>query len=56
MSILGQRLTRTFVELADTVVPGFDLAGFLRLLSVRCVDVLGVSAAGVCCSRIVMAS
>jgi transcriptional regulator with GAF, ATPase, and Fis domain len=40
-------LARTFVELADNLVADFDLIDFLRLLTDRCVEVLGVSAAGV---------
>ncbi|WP_055700260.1 MULTISPECIES: GAF and ANTAR domain-containing protein [Streptomyces] len=40
-------LAKTFVELADTLVADFDLIDFLRLLTDRCVGVLGASAAGV---------
>ncbi len=40
------RLARTFVELADTLVDDFDLAEFLHLLADRCVELLDVSAAG----------
>ncbi|MGW0903052.1 ANTAR domain-containing protein [Streptomyces sp. NPDC002853] len=40
-------LAKTFVELADTLVADFDLIDFLRLLSDRCVEMLGASAAGV---------
>ncbi|MFF1699698.1 ANTAR domain-containing protein [Streptomyces sp. NPDC058257] len=40
-------LAKTFVELADTLVADFDLIDFLRLLTDRCVGMLGVSAAGV---------
>jgi transcriptional regulator with GAF, ATPase, and Fis domain len=36
-----------FVELADTLVDDFDVVEFLHLVSARCADVLGVSAAGV---------
>jgi GAF domain-containing protein len=39
-------LGRTFVELADTLVDGFDLIEFLQLLADRCVALLGVSEAG----------
>ncbi|MET3983667.1 GAF and ANTAR domain-containing protein [Streptomyces sp. PvR034] len=40
-------LAKTFVELADNLVADFDLIDFLRLLTDRCVSLLGVSAAGV---------
>ncbi|CAM5617290.1 transcriptional regulator [Streptomyces spiroverticillatus] len=40
-------LAETFVELADNLVADFDLIDFLRLLSDRCVSLLGTSAAGV---------
>ncbi|WP_406507920.1 GAF and ANTAR domain-containing protein [Streptomyces sp. NBC_00212] len=40
-------LAKTFVELADTLVADFDLIDFLRLLTDRCVGMLGASAAGV---------
>ena len=39
-------LARTLVELADTLVADFDVVELLTLLAHRCVDVLGVSAAG----------
>jgi transcriptional regulator with GAF, ATPase, and Fis domain len=42
-----QLLSKTFVELADTLVADFDLMDFLCLLTDRCVGTLGVSAAGV---------
>jgi transcriptional regulator with GAF, ATPase, and Fis domain len=42
-----QQLARVFVELADTLVNDFDLMDFLHLLSERCVDLLGVDAAGI---------
>jgi transcriptional regulator with GAF, ATPase, and Fis domain len=42
-----QLLAKTFVELADNLVADFDLIDFLRLLTDRCVGLLGVSAAGV---------
>lgn len=48
---LGQlqvhRFARTFVELADTLVDEFDLTDFLHMLVEDCVELLGVSAAGV---------
>ena len=40
------RLTRTFVELADTLVAGFDVVEFLHMLVDRCMELLDVSAAG----------
>jgi GAF domain-containing protein len=39
-------LTRTFVELADTLVADFDVVEILTLLADRCVEVLDVSASG----------
>jgi hypothetical protein len=38
---------RTFVELADTLVEGYDLIEFLQRLAERAVELLGVSEAGV---------
>jgi transcriptional regulator with GAF, ATPase, and Fis domain len=40
-------LVRTLVKLADSLVDDFDVVELLSLLATRCVDVLGVSAAGV---------
>lgn len=40
-------LVRTLVELADSLVDDFDVVELLSLLAGRCVEVLGVSAAGV---------
>ncbi|MFD9791066.1 ANTAR domain-containing protein [Streptomyces sp. NPDC059070] len=42
-----QLLAKTFVELADNLVADFDLIDFLRLLTDRCVGLLGAGAAGV---------
>ena len=39
-------LARTLVELADTLVAEFDVVELLTLLADRCVEVLGVDAAG----------
>jgi transcriptional regulator with GAF, ATPase, and Fis domain len=39
-------LTRTFVQLADTLVDEFDVVELLTTLADRCVEVLDVSAAG----------
>lgn len=45
---MSERLVaEAFVELADTLVDDFDVMEFLHLVSARCADVLGVSAAGV---------
>ena len=49
MSIEQERerlLAAVFVELADTLVTGFDVADFLHGLADRCVQLLGVDAAG----------
>ncbi|MDQ3765551.1 MAG: GAF and ANTAR domain-containing protein [Actinomycetota bacterium] len=40
------RLTRTFVELADTLVDDFDVVEFLHMLVDRCMELLDVSATG----------
>ena len=42
-----ERLSRVFVELADTLVSGFDVVEFLLMLTERCVELLDVGAAGV---------
>jgi GAF domain-containing protein len=39
-------LADVFVEMADTLVDDFDVLEFLHMLTERCVQVLGVSAAG----------
>jgi GAF domain-containing protein len=43
---VGERLAQTFVELADTLVVGFDLMEFLQTLVERSVELLDVDAAG----------
>src|SRR5580692_3219635 len=43
---VDERLAQTFVELADTLVGGFDLMEFLHTLTERCVELLEVDAAG----------
>ncbi|GGO44461.1 transcriptional regulator [Streptomyces daqingensis] len=40
------RLTDVFVEMADTLVDDFDVIDFLHNLTGRCVELLGVTAAG----------
>jgi transcriptional regulator with GAF, ATPase, and Fis domain len=42
-----RRLAATFVELADTLVAGFDIIDMLHTLTERCVELLGVTAAAV---------
>ncbi len=39
-------LTRTLVQLADTLVEGFDIVDLFTFLTARCVDILDVAAAG----------
>jgi GAF domain-containing protein len=43
---MDERLARTFVELADTLVAGYDLMEFLQSLTERCAELLEVDAAG----------
>src|SRR3989442_15728548 len=40
------QLADVFVEMADTLVDDFDVIDFLHVLTERCVQLLGVSAAG----------
>jgi transcriptional regulator with GAF, ATPase, and Fis domain len=40
-------MTDVFVEMADTLVADFDMIDFLHVLTERCVQLLGVSAAGI---------
>lgn len=42
----SEKLAKTFVELADSLVDEFDAIDLLNVLVERCVDLLGVSAAG----------
>ncbi|GGY66894.1 GAF and ANTAR domain-containing protein [Streptomyces xanthochromogenes] len=42
-----QRLAEVFVELADSLIDDFDVIEFLQGLSARCVELLGISAAGI---------
>jgi transcriptional regulator with GAF, ATPase, and Fis domain len=42
-----RQLAEVFVALADTLVDDFDVVDFLHELTVRCAQVLGISAAGV---------
>jgi GAF domain-containing protein len=45
-TVSAERLARTFVEVSDTLVDEFDLIDFLHTLTVRAVDLVGASAAG----------
>lgn len=45
--MLERRIAETFVELADTLVLGFDVIDFLHTLTERCVELLDVDAAGI---------
>jgi GAF domain-containing protein len=40
-------LSRTFVELAETLVNGYDVVDLLHLLATRCVELTDVDAAGI---------
>ncbi|MFJ8826600.1 GAF and ANTAR domain-containing protein [Streptomyces sp. NPDC102467] len=42
-----EKITQTFVELADTLADGFDVIDFLQQLTVRCRDILDISDAAV---------
>ncbi|MEU3464733.1 ANTAR domain-containing protein [Streptomyces sp. NPDC006733] len=42
-----QRIARTFVELADTLVEDFDVIDFLHQMTVRCQELLDVTSAAV---------
>ncbi|MEO8692707.1 MAG: GAF and ANTAR domain-containing protein [Acidimicrobiales bacterium] len=41
-----QRLSKAFVELADTLVDDFDVVDFMTLLTERCVELLGATDGG----------
>jgi GAF domain-containing protein len=45
-TVSAHRLATIFVEVADTLVDDFDLIDFLHTLTKRCVELLGVAAAG----------
>jgi GAF domain-containing protein len=45
-SVSAERLSRIFVEVADTLVDDFDLLDFLHMLTVRTADLVGASAVG----------
>src|SRR5689334_2111815 len=42
-----RRLSETFVELADTLVTGFDVVDLVHTLAERCVELTDVDAAGI---------
>lgn len=46
-----QRLVRTFVELADTLVQDFDVVDFLSTLALRCAELLDAAEAGIMLAR-----
>lgn len=46
MTVDVEKLAQTFVDLADSLVDDFDVFDLLSLLVERCIDLLGVSAAG----------
>jgi GAF domain-containing protein len=43
----SEHLSKTFVELADTLVADFDVLDFLHMLATRCTELLDVTASGV---------
>jgi transcriptional regulator with GAF, ATPase, and Fis domain len=45
--MLARRIAETFVELADTLVVGFDVIDLLHTLTERCVNLLEVDATGI---------
>jgi len=52
----SERLSRVFVELADTLVSDFDVVEFMTTLADRCVELLGADEAGVVLDAILEAS
>ena len=42
-----ERISQTFIALADTLVAGYDPIDFLQQLAERCVELLGVTDAGI---------
>ena len=46
MAARSDRLARTFVDVADTLVADFDIVDFLTVLTVRCVELFNLAAAG----------
>lgn len=46
-----ERITEIFIGLADTLVVGYDLIDFLQQLADRCVELLGVTDAGIALVR-----
>ena len=45
-TVSSERLSKIFVEVADTLVDDFDLVDFLHMLTVRTADLVGASAVG----------
>jgi GAF domain-containing protein len=45
-TVSAERLSKIFVEVADTLVDDFDLVDFLHMLTVRTADLVGASAVG----------
>lgn len=46
MAARDESLARTFVDVADTLVADFDIVDFLTVLTVRCVELFDLAAAG----------
>lgn len=45
-TVSSERLSKIFVEVADTLVDDFDLLDFLHMLTIRTADLVGASAVG----------